>query len=118
MKFGVSKNILRTSKYTAIAVTISKDTTGIVDENGHKILPAGTVLSGVDGSVFDDETQARVAVKATGEAVADGILLNDVDLTNKDAAGACVYQGELYADKVIGYADTLKTQLPLIKFVK
>ncbi|XJS09853.1 hypothetical protein ACF3NG_06815 [Aerococcaceae bacterium WGS1372] len=118
MKFGVSKNILRTSKYTAIAVTISKDTTGVIDVNGHKILPAGTVLAGVGGSVFDDETQARVAVKATGEAVADGVLLNDTDVTEKDAAGACVYQGELYADKIIDYTDALKEQLSLIKFVK
>lgn len=118
MQFGVSKNILRNTPYEAMPVTISKDTTGFEEVNGRKILPAGTVVAGVTKSVFDDETQARVAVKVAGEAVADGIILNDVDITDKDKSVAMVYKGTVYADKIIDLNDTIKGQLPLIKFVK
>lgn len=118
MKFGISKNILHNMPYESISVTVSKDTTGTEMINNRKVLPAGTVLAGVDGSVFDDETQARLAVKATGEAVADGITLNDVDVTDRDGSVALVFRGTVYADKIVDYADTLKAQLPGIKFVK
>lgn len=118
MEFGISKNILHNLPYESISVMVSKETTGTTPVNGRTILPAGTILAGVDGSVFDDETHKRLAVKATGEAVPDGITLNDVDVTEKDATVAMVFRGTVYADKIIDYADTVKAQLPDIKFVK
>lgn len=118
MIFGVSKNILHNLPYESISVTVDATTEGTETINNRKILPAGTVLAGVEGSVFNDATQARLATKAGAEATPDGITLNDVDLTDGNRPVALVFRGTVYADKIIDYTDTLKTQLADIKFVK
>ncbi|MCB2836012.1 head decoration protein [Streptococcus dysgalactiae] len=122
-----SKEILHNLDYDAISVTIdSSDESVKADKNGKKIIPAGTVLAGSEKSIFTDRKQKVKTVdnSAAGEAQhIDGILLTDVDVTNGDATGACVYRGTINADKL---ADTtlaeepksLVSKLPHIQFVK
>lgn len=119
-KVTTSKEILHNLDYEAMSVTLDSSTIG------KKVVPAGTVLAGVSESVFKDRKQKvkAVDVSAVGSADhIDGILLTDVDLTNGDAAGSCVYRGTVNADKL---ADTtlaegfteLATKLPHIVFIK
>ncbi|HER5561442.1 TPA: head decoration protein [Streptococcus pyogenes] len=119
-KVTTSKEILHNLDYEAISVTLGSD------EIGKKVVPAGTVLAGVSESVFKDRKQ-KVKTVTNGEVSSKnnicGILLTDVDLTNGDAVGSCVYRGTINADKL---ADTtlasdfssLVGKLPHIVFVK
>ncbi|SQF66345.1 head decoration protein [Streptococcus dysgalactiae] len=119
-KVTTSKEILHNLDYEAISVTLDSSTIG------KKVVPAGTVLAGISESVFKDRKQKVKAVENSAVGSENnicGILLTDVDLTNGDAAGSCVYRGTVNADKL---ADTtlaedfteLATKLPHIVFIK
>lgn len=119
-KVTTSKEILHNLDYEAMSITLDSITIG------KKVVPAGTVLAGVSESVFKNRKQ-KVKTVTNGEVSSEnnicGILLTDVDLTNGDAAGSCVYRGTVNADKL---ADTtlaedfteLATKLPHIVFIK
>lgn len=116
IKTGV--NILHNLPYEGISVTVSKDTSGTVEENGRKILPAGTLLAGIGGSFFEDKS--RLVEKVDGSGVVDGISLNDVDVTERDAEVSLVFRGTVRTERVNGgeVSDAVKEQLHLVKFVK
>ncbi|HHD5663585.1 TPA: head decoration protein [Streptococcus pyogenes] len=119
-KVTTSKEILHNLPYEAISVTLDSS------ELGKKIIKAGTVLAGKEKSVFEDRTQKVKEVKNGDLASAkhvDGILLTDVDLTNGDAVGSCVYRGTINADKLADSSvaenyDDLEEVLPHIVFIK
>ncbi|HEQ9041520.1 TPA: head decoration protein [Streptococcus pyogenes] len=119
-KVTTSKEILHNLDYDAISVTLDSK------KFGEGIASAGTVLAGDSASVFKDRSQKVKAVQngeIAGATHIDGILLTDVDLTNGDAVGSCVYRGTINADKL---ADTsiaenyeeLAKKLPHVVFVK
>ncbi|VHB89350.1 structural protein [Streptococcus pyogenes] len=119
-KVTTSKEILHNLDYEAISVTLDSN------KIGKKVVPAGTILAGKDKSIFEDRKQKVETV--TNEEVStkeyvDGILLTDVDLTNGDAAGSCVYRGTVNADKLADATlakdfTPLEKKLPHIVFVK
>ncbi|HEP1490345.1 TPA: head decoration protein [Streptococcus pyogenes] len=119
-KVTTSKEILHNLPYEAISVTLDSS------ELDEKIIKAGAVLAGKEKSVFEDRTQKVKEVK-NGEISSEnnicGILLTDVDLTNGDAVGSCVYRGTINADKLADpsiaekYKD-LKEKLPHIQFIE
>ncbi|SQG93672.1 structural protein [Streptococcus dysgalactiae subsp. equisimilis] len=119
-KVTTSKEILHNLDYEAISVTLDSKTIG------EEVVPAGTVLAGKEKSVFEDRTQKVKEVKKGNLASADhidGILLTDVDLTNGDATGSCVYRGTINADKLADPSiaenyKNLKEKLPHIQFIK
>lgn len=113
--FGVAE-ILHNMACEAISVTIDKETTGTVIENGRKILKAGTLLAGDGASIFENRSK-KVKANATAP---DGVLLYDADVTEGDAVASLVYRGTLRADKVNGgtVSDAIKGKLPHIQFVK
>ncbi|HEP1500632.1 TPA: head decoration protein [Streptococcus pyogenes] len=122
-----SKEILHNLDYDAISVTIdSQDSSVKAGKDGKKIIPAGTVLAGVSESVFKDRKQKVKAVDNSAvesEKNICGILLTDVDVTNGDATGACVYRGTINADKLADATlaedpKNLVSKLPHIQFVK
>lgn len=122
-----SKEILHNLDYDAISVTIdSQDSSVKASKDGKKIIPAGTVLVGVLESVFKDRKQKVKAVDNSAvesEKNICGILLTDVDVTNGDATGACVYRGTINADKLADATlaedpKNLASKLPHIQFVK
>ncbi|AAL97874.1 TPA: head decoration protein [Streptococcus pyogenes] len=119
-KVITSKEILHNLDYEAISVTLDSEK---IDK---KVVPAGTVLAGVSESVFKNREQKVKTVK-NGEISSEnnicGILLTDVDLTNGDAAGSCVYRGTVNADKLADATlakdfTPLEKKLPHIVFVK
>jgi len=112
---------LHNTPYEAISVLVDKTTTGTVVENGRKVLKAGAILSGDGASIFEDRTKkVKVEANTTEAAYVDGILLYDVDVTDKDAVAALVYRGTLREDKVNGGTvdANVKAKLPHIQFVK
>ncbi|MCO4605159.1 hypothetical protein MK525_03305 [Streptococcus gallolyticus subsp. gallolyticus] len=118
--FG-NAEILHNTPYEAISVLVDKTTTGTVVENGRKVLKAGAILSGDGASIFEDRTKkVKVEANATEATYVDGILLYDVDVTDKDAVATLVYRGTLREDKVNGGTvdANVKAKLPHIQFVK
>ena len=113
--------ILHNTPYEAISVLVDKTTTGTVIENGRTILKAGAILSGDGASIFEDRTKkVKVETKPSEAAYVDGILLYDVDVTEKDAVASLVYRGTLREDKICsGTVDAnVKSKLSHIQFVK
>jgi hypothetical protein len=86
--------------YVALAVTVD-DTNVDANSEGKKILPAGTPVGGVGGSILEDESlevekknTQGATTGTTGAGVdAEGILLNDVDVTHGPAGGAMLIHG-------------------------
>lgn len=92
--YGNRKEILKfPDHYVALSVTV--DDTGITtNSDGKKIVPAGTIVGG--GFLADD---TKYAVKKNDEN-AEGVLLNDVDVTYGPAPGAVVIHGFINLDKL------------------
>lgn len=88
--FGNKKGILKfPDHYVGIAVTV--DDTGIVEnEDGKKIVPAGTIVGGTTGSVIEDDT---LLVAEKNELGAEGILFSDVDVTHGPANATMILHG-------------------------
>lgn len=111
--YGNKKEILKfPDHYVALAVTV--DDEGVTaNADGKKIVPAGTIVGG--GFIEDDTVYA---VEANG-ADAEGVLLNDVDVTYGPASGAAIIHGFIAEDKLpeAPTADA-KTALKQITFVK
>ena len=107
VEIGVSKEVLYDADFKAIPVTIKQGND----------LKAGTLLSGVGGSVFDDRT--LLAEPADVEGNIDGVLLYDVDAGEENREGSLVYVGSLWANKVNGGDVTaeIKEKLNQIKFI-
>ncbi|HEP1950427.1 TPA: head decoration protein [Streptococcus pyogenes] len=124
-KVTTSKEILHNLDYDAISVTIdSQDSSVKAEKDGKKIIPAGSVLAGK--SIFTDRSEKVKIIDnaaASGADYIDGILLTDVDVTNGDATGSCVYRGTINADKLADSSiakkyEDLEEKLPHIQFVK
>lgn len=118
--FG-NTEILHNTPYEAISVLVDKTTTGTVIENGRTILKAGAILSGDGASIFADRTKkVKVETNPSEATYVDGILLYDVDVTEKDAVASLVYRGTLREDKIgSGTVDAnVKSKLSHIQFVK
>lgn len=86
--------------YVALAVTVD-DTNVAANSEGKKILPAGTPVGGVGGATLEDESlkvekkndSGAVSGEQGSAADAEGILLNDVDVTHGPAGGAMLVHG-------------------------
>jgi len=94
------KNVLKFPDH-AVSIPVTVDDTGITaNAEGKKIVPAGTNVGGVEAPTLSDATQlvceknAEGAAGADGAAVdAEGVLVNDVDVTYGPASGAMLIHG-------------------------
>lgn len=111
--FGSSKTILKFNDFVSMPVVVSD--TGIEAVRGRKIVPAGTIVAGTSKSVFTDPNEPVVKKNAAG---AEGVLLNDVDVTHGKATGAMVIHGFIDEKKLPeAPAAAAKTALKLIIFM-
>lgn len=79
--------------------------------NGRNVVKAGSIVGG-----FLDEYNAYGEVVEAGEA--QGILLEDVDVTNRDYSGAVMIAGWINSDKLdYEVTDELKDALTKVGFV-
>lgn len=92
--YGNKKEILKfPDHYVALAVTV--DDQGVTaNSEGKKIVPAGTI---VGGGFLTDQTKKATKMNDTS---AEGVLLNDVDVTYGPAPGAVVIHGFINLDKL------------------
>lgn len=112
-EYTTPKQILKfPDHYVALAVTVD-DTDVEKNEDGKKIVPAGTIVGG--GFIADD----TVKVVPANDASAEGVLFNDVDVTYGPASGAAIIHGFIALDKIPD-APTVeaKAALNMIKFIK
>lgn len=90
-------NFLASDKYVNFTTTVS-DTGVTADENGKKVVPAGTILPAND-------------------ATAEGILFESVDVTTGPQPGALMVEGYVLEERLPVVPDaTAKTALKEIKF--
>jgi len=104
--YGNNTGILKfPDHYVAVAVTVTDS--GVSAVAGKKIVKAGTVVGGstkavlanLDEPVIVKNTDHVGETPGTGLS-AEGVLLNDVDVTNGPASGAMVIHGYLDLGKV------------------
>jgi hypothetical protein len=98
---NTKKEILKfPDHYVAMAVTI--DDEGIEpNEDGKKIVPAGTIVGGKENPVLENLDEL-VEKKNSGNNAdkAEGVLFNDVDVTYGPAGGSMLVHGFLAIDKL------------------
>ena len=81
-----------------VAAKAVVDSTLVTAVDGKKILPAGTVVGGATGFPFLADTANKIGLQ--NDADAEGILLEDVDVTYGDAYGAVLIHGFVNLDKL------------------
>lgn len=105
--YGSSKEILATSRFEALGVTVS-DTGIAAGADGKKIVPAGTIIGGIGQSALSND-KVSVEEKNTGSILtgasnaavdAEGVLLHDVDVTHGPSVGTMVIRGEIDLGKI------------------
>ncbi|ERM20335.1 hypothetical protein [Brevibacillus laterosporus] len=115
--YSNKKEILKfPDHYVALAVTV--DDTGVMaNAEGKKIVPAGTILGG--GVLADPSKVAKKAKTTADKSDAEGVLLNDTDVTYGPASGAMVIHGFIDVSKIPNQPDVAETAaLKQITFLK
>ena len=116
--YGNTKNVLKFNEFTAVGVTV--DNTGITaNAEGKKIVPAGTIVGGKTKAVLLNPQEPVVSKNTAADgANAEGVLLNDVDVTYGAAPDAMVIFGFIDINKMPEPpADEAKAALTMIKFM-
>lgn len=96
--YGNKHEILKfPDHYVALAVTV--DDEGITPgPDGKKIVPAGTIVGG--GTITDDTIMVKRATTTDDVSDAEGVLMNDTDVTYGPAPGAMIIHGFINLNKI------------------
>lgn len=118
---GVQKNVLIAPEL-AFSIGCQVASTGVSAVNGKKIIPAGTIV-GAETSVLTERGTVLTVTKTETIAQAQGVLVNDVDVTAGTATGTLLVSGFADLDKMPETAAELATNagatgLAKITFVK
>lgn len=100
--FTGTKEILKfPDHYVAIAVTVS-DAGVVANADGKKIVAKGTIVGGATGSTLADDTipVTKKNTQGVDASQAEGVLLNDVDVTYGPASGAMIIHGFINLNKL------------------
>jgi hypothetical protein len=92
-----TKNILRFPDHYVTMPVMVDDTGVVVNTDGKKLVPAGTIIGGNGGKVLENPD---VLVIVNNDADAEGVLFNDVDVTYGPAPGAMLIHGFPALDKL------------------
>lgn len=118
--YGAPKNILMYDHSVAVNVVVSDE--GLtVDEDGKKIVKAGTIVGGNTKSVLENRSEPVVKknVQGTDADKAEGIILYDIDVTRGPETGAMIIHGFINIDNLPELpAEDAKTALRNITFIK
>lgn len=94
-----------------VSIPVMVDDAGIVaNADGKKIVLAGTIIGGTGGAnailanesilATQHNTQSGATTTAGAGVDAEGVLMNDVDVTAGDAPGAMIIHGFIDLDKI------------------
>lgn len=81
------------------AKTVLVQSTGVTaDTNGRKIVPAGSILGSAKAgeTIFANNAPAKIV----NDGTAEGVLVNDVDVTHGDVEGAMAFTGAINLNKM------------------
>lgn len=110
------KNVLL-APHLAFEIGVQVSSTGVSTVNGKKIIPAGTPIGGTTSALTGRGTVLSVTNSATNGANAQGILRDDLDVTNGNANGTMIVSGVIDESKCPTIDTTVKTALSHIIFV-
>lgn len=116
---GVQRNVLIAPEL-AFTIGCQVANTGVNAVNGKKIIPAGTIVGNANSVLTDRNTVLTVTNDST-IANAQGVLVNDVDVTLGTTTGTLLISGFVDTDKMPATAANLvanATTLTKITFVK
>ena len=121
IKIGVQRNVLIAPEL-AFTIGCQVGDTGVTAVEGKKIIPAGTIVGGAESVLTERATVLTVTEEGT-IAEAQGVLVNDVDVTKGTANGTLLVSGFVDLDKMPETAAELATNegatgLAKITFVK
>lgn len=99
MKINVQKNVLIAPEL-AHTIGVVVGSTGVTaDEDGKKIIPAGTIVGGTTSALLTRDTELEVIESGT-IANAQGVTVNDVDVTSGDNSVSMLVSGVVDIDKM------------------
>ena len=115
---GVQKNVLIAPEL-AFTIGCQVSNAGVSAVGGKKIIPAGTIV-GAEASVLTERATVLTVVNEGTIAQAQGVLVNDVDVTAGTTTGTLLVAGFVDLDKMPETAAELAAtaELPKITFVK
>ena len=115
---GVQRNVLIAPEL-AFTIGCQVGNAGVSAVGGKKIIPAGTIV-GAEASVLTERATVLTVVNEGTIAQAQGVLVNDVDVTAGAATGTLLVAGFVDLDKMPEAAAELAAtaELPKITFVK
>ena len=116
---GVQRNVLIAPEL-AFTIGCQVANTGVSAVNGKKIIPAGTIVGNANSVLTDRNTVLTVTNDST-IANAQGVLVNDVDVTLGTTTGTLLISGFVDTDKMPTTAANLvanATTLTKITFLK
>lgn len=118
---GVQRNVLIAPEL-AFTIGCQVGNTGVSAVGGKKIIPAGTIV-GAETSVLTERATVLTVTNEGTIAQAQGVLVNDVDVTAGTTTGTLLVSGFVDLDKMPEGAATLATNvgatgLAKITFVK
>lgn len=103
--------------HLAFAVSVTVSNTGVSSTDGKKIIKAGTPIGGSTSVLTKRSTVLQVTNDSGTGAQAQGILRNDLDVTNGNAVGSMIVFGFIDESKCPTIAAEAKTALTKITFV-
>ena len=118
---GVQRNVLIAPEL-AFTIGCQVGNTGVSAVGGKKIIPAGTIV-GAEASVLTERATVLTVTNEGTIAQAQGVLVNDVDVTAGTTTGTLLVSGFVDLDKMPEGAAELATNegatgLAKITFVK
>ena len=115
---GVQRNVLIAPEL-AFTIGCQVGNAGVSAVGGKKIIPAGTIV-GAEASVLTERATVLTVVNEGTIAQAQGVLVNDVDVTAGTTTGTLLVAGFVDLDKMPEAAAELAAtaELPKITFVK
>lgn len=110
------KNVLL-APHLAFEIGVQVSNTGVSTTNGKKIIPAGTPIGATTSVLTKRDTILSVTNSSSTGANAQGVLRDDLDVTNGTANGTMIVSGVIDESKCPTIDSTVKTALPHIIFV-
>ena len=118
IQVGVQRNVLIAPEL-AFTIGCQVGNAGVSAVGGKKIIPAGTIV-GAEASVLTERATVLTVINEGTIAQAQGVLVNDVDVTAGTTTGTLLVAGFVDLDKMPETAAELAAtaELPKITFVK
>ena len=108
MKINIQKNVLIAPELAHTLGVRVKNTGLTADDEGKKIIPAGTLIGGTTDALTDRTAELTVITSST-VANAQGVTVDDVDVTNGTASVSMLKAGVVDIGKMPSAMQTIVT---------